>query len=243
MSGDNGGEDGGSSNAPLRGAKATVYEGGIRSPGFVYAPGHMDDKVAGTTSYELISEVDWFATFYAMAGGKQEDLDIDGVDQTEMLMNGEKSARDEIPLQIDSYLPSMFGAGAMRVGDYKLIKGMPGLMDGYAGNLHLQQPNFLHGSPEEKRMNYNYDFGAIFAFAKNSVDNILLFNLKDDPNETKDLADSMPDKVAELEERLAFWQAQEIEPDFSSESQVPEGEASNFGGIWTPGWCSKSAEE
>ena len=48
----NGGEDGGSSNAPLRGAKATVFDGGIRSPSFVYAPGHMKKKVTGTTSHE-----------------------------------------------------------------------------------------------------------------------------------------------------------------------------------------------
>ena len=41
-------------------------------------------------------------------------MDIDGVDQTKMLMKGKKSARDEIPLQIDSYAPGMFGAGAMR---------------------------------------------------------------------------------------------------------------------------------
>ena len=71
----------------------------------------------------------------------------------------------------------------------------------------------------------------------------MLFNMKDDPEERTNLADSMPDKVAELKERLAFWQAQEISPDFSSENEVPEGAAANFGGIWTPGWCSKSAEE
>jgi arylsulfatase B len=240
FSGDNGGEDGGSSNAPLRGAKATVFDGGIRSPSFVYAPGHMKKKVTGTTSHELISEVDWFATFYSMAGGKVSDLDIDGVDQTKMLMKGKKSARDEIPLQIDSYAPGMFGAGAMRVGDYKLIKGMPGLMDGYFGDLHMAQANFLKGG---ERMNYNYDFAAIMGYAAGAVDDLMLFNMKDDPEERTNLADSMPDKVAELKERLAFWQAQEISPDFSSENEVPEGAAANFGGIWSPGWCSKSAEE
>jgi hypothetical protein len=49
-----------------------------------------------------------------------------------------------------------------RVGDYKLIKGMPGLMDGYAGNLHMAADNFMAG----KRMNYNFDFAAIFKYAK-----------------------------------------------------------------------------
>ena len=71
----------------------------------------------------------------------------------------------------------------------------------------------------------------------------MLFNLKDDPNETTDLAADMPDKVAELEERLAFWAAQEVSPDFDSENEIPEGNAANFGGIWSPGWCTKTAEK
>ena len=115
VSGDNGGEGDGASNAPLRGAKATVYEGGIRSPSFVYAPGQMSSDVASTVSEGLFSETDWFATYYALGGGQASDLGIDGVDQSGMIMNGDKSARDEIPLQIDSYLPGMFGAGAMRL--------------------------------------------------------------------------------------------------------------------------------
>jgi hypothetical protein len=69
-----------------------------------------------------------------------------------------------------------------------------------------------------------------------------MYNLKDDPNETTDLAATMPDKVAELDARLEFYRAMEVAPDFSSENEVPEGAAANFGGIWTPGWCDKSSE-
>jgi hypothetical protein len=52
----------------------------------------------------------------------------------------------------------------------------------------------------------------------------------------------MPDKVSELLARLEFYRAMEVAPDFSSENEVPEGAAANFGGIWTPGWCDKSSE-
>ena len=71
---------------------------------------------------------------------------------------------------------------------------------------------------------------------------VMLFNLKDDPTETTNLADSMPDKVAELTARLDYWKSLEVEPDFASEGEIPEGAAANFGGIWTPGWCDKSSE-
>ena len=57
----------------------------------------------------------------------------------------------------------------IRVGDYKLIKGMPGLMDGYFGDLHMAQANFLKGG---ERMNYNYDFAAIMGYAAGAVDDV-----------------------------------------------------------------------
>jgi hypothetical protein len=43
---------------------------------------------------------------------------------------------------------------------------MPGLMDGYQGSLHMAADNFMAG----KRMNYNYDFAAIFQYARDHSD-------------------------------------------------------------------------
>jgi len=41
-----------------------------------------------------------------------------------------------------------------------------------------------------------------------------LFNLRDDLTETRDLSDSLPDKIMELEDKLIYW-----------ESTLPGGEA------------------
>lgn len=51
FSSDNGGQPtaGGASNYPLRGAKNTWWEGGIRVPSWIYSP-LFDESIAGTTS-------------------------------------------------------------------------------------------------------------------------------------------------------------------------------------------------
>ena len=59
----------------------------------------------------------------------------------------------------------------------------------------------------------------------------------DDPYEKNNLASSNPDKVAELMARLTELRATEREPDLASQLPSAAGEVSNFGGVWTPGWC------
>jgi len=54
------------SNAPLRGEKGTLHEGGIRVPLLVRWPGKVP---AGSTSDALAISEDWFPTFLELAGG------------------------------------------------------------------------------------------------------------------------------------------------------------------------------
>ena len=53
------------SNAPLRGGKATLYEGGTREPCVVVWPGKVKP---GSRSDALLSSVDWYPTLLEMAG-------------------------------------------------------------------------------------------------------------------------------------------------------------------------------
>jgi len=68
---DNGGGIGqgvGANNWPLRGGKASVWEGGVRVPAFV-SGGHIPSHRRGA-SYDMpIGLSDWYATFCARAGG------------------------------------------------------------------------------------------------------------------------------------------------------------------------------
>jgi hypothetical protein len=74
---DNGGNtDTGGSAFPLRGMKATAFEGGSRGVGFVSGAG-LAPAVAGTVSHDLVSLVDWLPT---IVGG------IAGVNLTEAMV-------------------------------------------------------------------------------------------------------------------------------------------------------------
>ena len=84
----------GGSNAPLRGTKATTWEGGQRVPCIARWPGRIP---AGTTSGELTSAIDFMPTFARLAGTTEpQDRIIDGVDIGPVLMgeDGATSPRD-----------------------------------------------------------------------------------------------------------------------------------------------------
>lgn len=129
MTTDNGAEgftwpDGG--NTPFRGWKGMGKEGGFRVPCVMRWPGKVkpNQVING-----VMSGMDWFPTFVAAAGyegditkdlmkgkklnGKKYKVHLDGYDQTTMLTQGAKSARNELWYFTESTL------AAARVGDYK----------------------------------------------------------------------------------------------------------------------------
>lgn len=77
------------STGPLRGSKATTYEGGVRVPALVRWP---DRIPAGRTSAELATTMDLFPTLLRAAGAETPDsLTLDGHDLTAFL-TGETDA-------------------------------------------------------------------------------------------------------------------------------------------------------
>ena len=77
------------SSGPLRGAKGTTWEGGIRVPTVVWGPGFIP---AGSESSEVASTMDLLPTFINLAGGElPADRTIDGRDISP-LMFGEPGA-------------------------------------------------------------------------------------------------------------------------------------------------------
>ena len=116
--------DGG--QTPFAGAKGTVMEGGFRVPMIIRWPGRVP---AGKVENGLISGLDWFPTFVAVAGyqgdiaadlrkGKQigdrtYKVHLDGYNQLDLITGKGPSKRNEIFYFAESTL------GAVRVGNFK----------------------------------------------------------------------------------------------------------------------------
>ena len=80
----------------FRGGKGDFLEGGVRVPAQAWWPGMIEPGLVG----DIIHETDLFTTFARLAGATQyipTDRIIDGVDQTDLLLNGDThSHRDHV---------------------------------------------------------------------------------------------------------------------------------------------------
>ena len=116
---DNGGQSApgmsnGSVNAPFRGGKTTVLEGGIRVPVILKWPAALP---AGKTVDDTISALDFVPTFVHAAGGEVQPSDnLHGVNLLPLLTG----KVGEIPRQPMKWLYSV--GTAIRDGDWKLVR-------------------------------------------------------------------------------------------------------------------------
>ncbi len=176
FTGDNGGEDRVTSNAPLRAGKSTLYEGGIREPLLVRRPGVVKP---GSVCNKPTSNIDFYPTFLQLAGCRMDQSQhFDGV----------------------SILPL-----------FKNSKAEPG-RDTFYWHYPLEKPHFLGGRSAGAIRQGN--FKLIEFFDNGQVE---LYNLADDIAEEHNLAAELPDKVSELQKRLANWRAE-------VGARIPEGQ-------------------
>lgn len=111
---DNGGpENHGADNGALRGAKGSVYEGGVRVPTVAVWPGKIKP---GTKIDAAVHVVDWYPTLTKLTGAKTNPAGpLDGRDILAVLTQNAPSPHEDI---LHNITPRHSG---IRVGDYKLI--------------------------------------------------------------------------------------------------------------------------
>lgn len=142
-------------NAPLRGGKASAYEGGVRVPAFFVWPNNIE---ANKVSEELVTSVDLFPTFMNVIGHEMpKDQAVDGKSITNLL-KGEKDPERSLffhfphdpPIVEDAYAHS-----SIRKGDWKLYKIIgEGLYNGNSWELYNlktdigEQENQYYTSPK-----------------------------------------------------------------------------------------------
>ena len=149
------------SNSPLRAGKGWLYEGGVREPTIIRAPGVTK---AGSISNEPIVSMDFFPTMLELAGlPLKPKLHADGRSLLPEL-TGNKGETRPLYWHYPHYHGSTWRPGAsIRDGDWKLIKF------------------------------YDYE-------------KVELYNLKNDPSESKDLSGKNPEIAKDLESKLVAWQ-------------------------------------
>jgi arylsulfatase A-like enzyme len=165
---------------PLRGAKTSAWEGGLRVPCIVRAPGKVPE---GTVSDQLTATIDLLPTIANLAGADlPADRVIDGVDISELL-KGEKTEMER-----PYFYYQHQELRAVRLGKWKLH--LPHHPDTKAIS-YTKWPN--HVAPEDRVL----------------FDDYVLYNLDKDIGETNNVAPANPEVVAELA-NLLEWAKKDI---------------------------------
>ncbi len=180
---DNGGLSRVWDNAPLRGGKGQLYEGGLRVPMIARWPGRIEP---GTTCKTPVHVVDLFPTLMDITGGtvKGEQV-LDGVSLMPLLQQTGQVDREAIYSHHPEYVVAFAKTpcSMIRKGDFKLIHYFGDYLDptGCEPKAGTLSGRFVLGAKDE------------------------LFNLAKDPSEKSDLSAEMPEKVAELMADLKAW--------------------------------------
>jgi len=135
---DNGGAEytGSTENAPFKGGKATMYEGGVRVPLVYYLPGTYE---GGIWCDNVVSAYDHLPTLAAITGNEVPG-DLDGMDLTGILADPKAKAADRtiiwhypynVKVMHPDYNLPLTPRTAMRKGDYKLIWDWHGKLELY----------------------------------------------------------------------------------------------------------------
>lgn len=136
---DNGGPTGqGANNKPLRGAKGTTYEGGIRVPTIAWWPGKVP---ADTQTSAITCMMDVLPTLAGLAGAKlPTDRKLDGVDVWPVI-----AGQTNGPRQVFHYFRGL-ELEAIRQGEWKLHLAKKELYD--LGSDIAESKNLYESKPE-----------------------------------------------------------------------------------------------
>lgn len=106
---------GGGNAGPYRGAKFSLFEGGIRVPAVVRFPGRLP---AGETRSQFMTSCDWFPTLSQWCSVELPKVKLDGVSLVDVLANNTAAPREQFYWQMGGGNAPQW---AVRRGDWKLI--------------------------------------------------------------------------------------------------------------------------
>lgn len=181
------GMNGHACNGPLRGTKRTSYEAGHRVPLILRWPGVIEP---GSTRREAVSLTDLFATFADLLDHRySEDAGEDSYNLMPLLKADENPPAEWDRPGIIHH--SMAGQFSIRMGDWKLIEGSG---DGdyprdEEGKIDVVNWGLEENEQGERVMDY---------FELEPDGTYQLYNLREDPAETRNLAEAQPERVSQM---------------------------------------------
>jgi len=178
-------------NAPLSGHKGTHLEGGVRVPYVVAWPGTIR---GGQVDARPVSSLDIVPTAAALAGAKLP-KGTDGVDLMPYLTG--RDAKTPNPTLYWRAGPNF----AIRDGDWKMWVVNKAAPSEVASNAAAITPDGTHATVSPLGQH------------------VMLYDLKRDPGETKNVAAANADVVARLKAKLADWDKGNVPPQWTSMRQ------------------------
>ena len=176
----------GGSAGPLREGKGTTFEGGQRVPCVMWGPGRIP---AGTECNELVSTIDMLPTIAALTKTPlPADRKIDGMDASQLLLNDKaKSPRNEFV-----HYTSRGDLEGIRQGKWKLLV------------------------KKKRQQRRGKNKGKAKANQAPPAPEVLLFDLKADLSEQRNLASANPDIVKKLQARMT-----ELDAEIEANARAP----------------------
>ncbi|XP_077991531.1 arylsulfatase B-like, partial [Glandiceps talaboti] len=220
----------GGNNWPLKGSKATLWEGGVRVPAFVTSP-LLKQEVRGTVCNKLFHVTDWFPTLVHLAGGNLDGTKpLDGFNQWETISEykSKRTIRKDALIamnqlrmypthkteEFDSKNTS-FDIGmhaAIRAGKWKLLTGGPGE--------HIWSP------PMEMNKKNVPDNGPV------PYSSVYLYDIENDPEERINLASRKTDVVKKILQLLGKYLKGAIAPNVTIKPKINYDKMGNLLGPW-----------
>lgn len=231
MSSDNGGNDQGN-NWPLRGAKFSNWEGGIRVPGFI-SGGALPTHVRGTRASGLAAVWDFHATIVDVAGGHLFDAraaaaglpPVDAVSHW-AYWSGQTSEPPRTELAIGAVYGNAHGAGKHPQTTVEgLIQGSHKVLVGSFAEAVLFGPQYP---------NKTTDLPDIWNTIADCSEGCL-YDLEADPSESVDLAGEKPELLQAMLTRMREINSTVFSPERGEKDPLAcEKALGDYGGFWGP---------
>lgn len=203
--GDNGTPPSGHASSPLRGLKATMYEGGIRVPGLIEWPARISKPRRSSVSTVTS---DMLPTACALAGQPLPKRPLDGINLVP-LIEGKMNTRPS-PIcfwEFDTRQARKskpYIKAKLQQGTTPLVKRMHGLLTRNFVNFH--HPNIVKQDYAGSRTIVGTQYKLVINGGKKDESVKELFDLHADRAESKNLINSKPEIAKNLEQELRDWQ-------------------------------------